>query len=516
MLNELLYTSSSNKKIDIIIYYLNSTPLEDRGFGIALLNGDLKFNKIKNSSIKEIIKDKIDSYLFDLSYDYVGDLAETIALIWENKSIDSNIPLNILVKKLESKDLNIKKFVCEYLNNFSVDQRWAFIKLLLGGLRVGVSAKIVKKALSIYGNKQISDIEKIWNGLEPPYNDLFDWLDNKKPIPQIDQSNIFHPLMLAYSIDEEKELNNIDLDQFYVEYKWDGIRVQVVVKENKTKIFSRGGEEISKSFPEISIEQTKLCVLDGELLVGKDYVEMPFNELQKRINKKKPSKKLLSELPAFIRIYDILFFMGKDIRNEKLITRKNYLLDWYNSSEKNCFDISPVLKFKNLTELKKQKQELEHVNIEGFMIKNKNSCYQPGRKKGLWYKWKRDPKLIDAILMYAQRGHGKRSSYYSDYTFGVWNENELVPITKAYSGYTDKELNKIDNFVRNNTTSKFGPVREIKKKLVMEIAFDAINISKRHKSGVALRFPRINRIRWDKPVKEVMDISKIKEEFFKI
>ncbi|MBJ57155.1 MAG: ATP-dependent DNA ligase [Rickettsiales bacterium] len=516
LLNDLLFTTSSNKKIEIIVDYLNRTPEIDRGYAIAMLCNNLKFEKIKNSFLKKLVKTQVDPYLFDLSYDYVGDLAETIALIWDTNSKKNSLALNELVIKLEDDSLDIEKFIYNILNESTSDERWTFVKLLLGGLRVGVSESIVKRALSLYGKKPLSEIEKIWNGIDPPYKSLFCWLDDKTPIPKIDKGKVFHPLMLAHSIDENKELKKIKISDYLIEYKWDGIRVQVIVNDNNLKIFSRSGEDITESFPEITINYQKLLVLDGELLVGKNFREKSFNDLQKRINKKKPSKKMTTELPAFLRLYDILFFNGVDLRNKSLLNRKEYLSRWYNSSDKNSFDLSPILNFKNLEALKNNKSKLSNSsNIEGFMIKKKNSLYVSGRKKGLWYKWKRDPRFLDAILMYAQRGHGKRSSYYSDYTLGVWESNKIVPIAKAYSGYTDQELTKIDNFIRNKTISKYGPVREIEKKLVMEIAFDSINVSNRHKSGFALRFPRIHRVRWDKPIEEVMDVSDIKEEFFK-
>lgn len=462
------------------------------------------------------MKSKIDPYMFDLSYDYVGDLAETISLIWSESLNKHDISLSSLISKLNNDKLNLEKIILNTLDNSGSDERWAFIKLILGGLRVGVSSLIVKKALAIYGNKSLSDITKIWHALKPPYAELFLWLDNKGSFPKIDKTNIFHPLMLAHSIDEQKELLNLKLYNFIIEYKWDGIRVQVIIKNDNIKIFSRTGEDITSSFPDISVKEKDFLVLDGELLAGNFFKVMTFNDLQKRINKKKPSKKLIEKYPVFIRLYDILYYNNEDLRDKKLSERRISLTKWYKASIKKSFDLSPLIEIKKLDDLiflKKKISEKEH--IEGFMIKKKDSLYISGRKKGFWYKWKRNPKYIDTILMYAQRGHGKRSSYYSDYTLGVWKKNQVVPITKAYSGYTEKELSKIDNFVRRNTVSKYGPVREVKKELVIEIAFDSINSSNRHKSGVALRFPRIHRIRWDKPVDEVLDISEIKKEFFK-
>ena len=418
-----------------------------------------------------------------------------------------------IISDLNESNKNIEEVILFYLNKLSVKEKWIFIKLILGGLRVGVSSKIIKKSLAKYGNKDIHEIENIWNGISVPYNDLFLWLDNKANQPIIDPSKTFHSFMLATSFDK-KLINYVkESNSYFFEYKWDGIRVQIVVIDNKVKIYSRSGDDISNSFPEIKIQSKKLIIFDGEMLVGKNKEPLPFNQLQKRINKKNPSKALLNSLPSFVKVYDILYINGIDIRNKDLFERRKILENWFKVNKNNNLDLSELVNYYSEKKLKETYDKF--LYIEGLMIKNKSSKYISGRKKGFWYKWKRNPKHIDTILMYAQRGHGKRSSYYSDYTLGIWLDNKVVPIAKAYSGYTNEELNKIDKFIRKNTIAKFGPVREVEKSLVIEIAFDDAQYSNRHKSGISLRFPRINRIRWDKPANEVLNLVEIKKEIIK-
>lgn len=318
--------------------------------------------------------------------------------------------------------------------------------------------------------------------------------------------------MLSHPLNEEEDLSKINPKNFIAEWKYDGIRVQVVSSKNGKALFSRTGDDISNSFPDFMEFVDFNAVIDGELLVKKNNKIASFNELQQRLNKKKPSKKLMEENPAYLIIYDILKLDGKELTDNTLEERRETLAKWLKENSFERIEISKELEFKSIEDLKKLRDETnsnEESFIEGLMLKDKNSFYIPGRPKGKWYKWKRDPKLIDAILMYAQRGSGKRSSFYSDYTFGLWadenigrNEIEILPIGKAYSGFTDEELKELDKWVRNNTIQRFGPVREVKKQLVLEVAFDSVNKSKRHKSGFALRFPRINRIRWDKPATE--------------
>jgi DNA ligase-1 len=322
-------------------------------------------------------------------------------------------------------------------------------------------------------------------------------------------------MMLAHPLVLEKDLTTANPKDFIAEYKWDGIRIQIVSYSEGCRLYSRTGDEVTKSFPEIVKAIKGNFVLDGELLAGVDNKPRTFNDLQQRLNKKAPAEKFIKANPCFIKVYDILFFNGIDLRDKTLIERKKILNSYFGTTRSPLF-LSETIKFTDWEELDRIRDISDSQIHEGVMIKLNLSSYIAGRPRGKWFKWKRNPKTVDAIIMYAQRGHGKRSSFYSDYTFGVLNkEEELVPIGKAYSGFTDEELNRLDKFVRTKTIKRFGPVREVEKTLVVEIAFDAISLSKRHKSGVALRFPRFKRIRWDKPTSEVETLEQIRKSFLK-
>ncbi|MFL2802578.1 MAG: cisplatin damage response ATP-dependent DNA ligase [Paracoccaceae bacterium] len=518
LLEKLLFTPSRNRKKSALKEYIANTPDPDRGYALAAITGDFKVKNITASFYHQLIKDQVDYELFKMSYDYVGDLAETISLIWPRRSVKKNqeeLSLHTFIKLInETSKSKQKEIIFDIMNKSNANERWSIIKLTTGGFRIGVSAKLVKLALADYGNKEIEDIERIWHGLSYPYLNLFKWLENKSLKPKIKFSDMFHPMMLAHPINEEKDFSNLKPRDFVAELKWDGIRVQLVLDNENKKVYSRTGDEISQSFPDIAGNINGNAVLDGELLVGRNFEALPFNFLQKRLNRKIPSKKIINEIPAFVKLYDILFENGNDLRDLPLRKRRYILSNWLKLNPSKRLDISKIIDFKDWNDLGQIKKEsTEKFNQEGLMIKSKNSLYLSGRPRGLWFKWKKNPLFLDTILMYAQRGHGKRSSYYSDFTFGVLNNIEIVPIGKAYFGFTDKELKQLDNWVRKNTIKRFGPVREVKKELVLEIAFDSINESKRHKSGLALRFPRIHRIRWDKPTNETDHLQDIKKNY---
>ncbi|PPR36402.1 MAG: DNA ligase B [Alphaproteobacteria bacterium MarineAlpha8_Bin1] len=515
LLEKIIFTPSRNSKISIISHFFKNCKDPDRGFALAILTGNLKIAKITSPILKDITKKKVDPILFDLSYDYVGDLAETISLIWPNKKKGKLPSLSKFIQTTENlNQKDIPNYIIRNLDIADTTERWTIIKLISGGLRIGFSEKLAKISLSHYSGKSLERIERIWHGLKPPYQNLFDWLDGVAAEPKINNHEIFHPLMLANPINKEKDMKTINPLDFCAEWKWDGVRVQIIISRNNTKIFSRNGESLSESFPELSFKSDNEAVIDGELLVGKNFTPSSFNDLQQRLNRKKVTSKIIEKYPCFIKVYDILFYKNNDLRKKSFYLRRKILEKWKIENNFQKIDLSEIIRFKNLEDLKKKRNlGISKKNYEGIMLKKINSAYISGRPKGFWYKWKRDPKFIDAILMYAQRGHGKRSSFYSDFTFGIWDHKNLVPIGKAYSGFSNEELYELDKFVRNNTIKKFGPVREVKKKIVLEVAFDEISRSKRHKSGLALRFPRISNIRWDKPTSEVEQLSSIIETF---
>ena len=354
----------------------------------------------------------------------------------------------------------------------------------------------------------MSDIEEVWHALKPPYAELFAWMEGRAERPDPGSVPVFRPLMLAHPV-EDTDWPTLDPQDFAAEWKWDGIRVQVSAKAGDVRVYSRTGDDISPAFPEIrSAFMHSDVVADGELLVVRDQVVAPFNDLQQRLNRKSVTSKMLRESPAHLRLYDLLFANGEDIRALPFDARRERLEIWHAEDRPLLSDLSALVPFKTFAELEELWRGAREAGIEGLMLKRRASPYLAGRPKGHWYKWKRAALTLDCVLMYAQRGSGKRSSLYSDLTFGVWrtrpsaNERELVPVGKAYSGFTDSELRDLDRFIRANTTDTFGPDRAVTPKLVLEVAFDAVQPSTRHKSGVAMRFPRIHRIRWDKPAEE--------------
>jgi len=512
LLEILALTPSRNRKIAALATYFRDTPDPDRGYALAILTGALSFKNVKPALLRDIVLEEVDPTLFAMSYDYVGDLGETIALIWPHRDAREELPsLTRLIETFETTPkADLPRLIAGLLTRPSINERWALVKLATGALRIGLSARLAKTALAEMSGRDLQDIEEIWHGLSPPYTELLAWLDGRADRPEIDHTARFHPLMLSNPVDEQKDFLRLDASDYAAEWKWDGIRVQLILGDTRASLLSRTGDDIAAAFPDIVDNVFGLAVLDGELLVGRDRNPTTFNDLQQRLNRKTAAPRHLAEHPAFIRVYDMLFDGAEDIRASPWTERRHRLQTWLAKNEQPRLDLSPLITFSDWDDLARiRRQGADEHGHEGVMLKLRSSPYVPGRPKGLWFKWKRDPNVLDAVLMYAQRGHGKRSSFYSDYTFGVWKGNEIVPIGKAYFGFTDAELRQLDKWIRANTVQAFGPVREVRKELVFEVAFDSAQESKRHKSGVALRFPRINRIRWDKPATEAARLDDV-------
>ncbi len=409
--------------------------------------------------------------------------------------------------------------LAHWLDTLDETGRWALLKLVTGALRIGVSARLAKTAAAALGGKDPQEIELIWPGLKPPYAELFAWLEGRAEKPANRDPTPFRPPMLSHAIEE---FAGLDPAEFAAEWKWDGIRVQAVAGARSDgvttgRLYSRTGEDISGSFPDLLDALRLPAAIDGELLVVRDGRVQSFNVLQQRLNRKSVNAKLLAEFPAHLRAYDLLVEGEDDLRDLPFAERRVRLEAFIARLDDPRIDISPLVPFGTWDELAAARHNPagggagdDAGAVEGVMLKRRDAPYVPGRPKGLWWKWKRDPFVVDAVLMYAQRGHGKRSSFYSDYTFGVWTNGEdgeqLVPVGKAYFGFTDEELQRIDRYVRRNTVDRFGPVREVVHEadegLVLEVAFEGLQRSTRHKSGLAMRFPRISRLRWDKPPRE--------------
>ncbi|MGE0750046.1 MAG: cisplatin damage response ATP-dependent DNA ligase [Variibacter sp.] len=571
LLDRLAYQHSRNAKLRLMTDYFRTAPDPERGWALAALTGALSFRHAKPGIIRALIAERTDPTLFAMSYDYVGDLSETVALMWPGPSrqaqpapspacggglgrghstaeVPDVSPLPVPPPQAGEGTLDAPHYshatqnpgaptlsavvhtlatlgkaelpaqLARWLDALDATGRWALLKLITGGLRIGVSARLAKTAVAAVGGKEADEVELIWPGLDPPYLDLFAWLEGRGEKPVASDPAPFRPVMLAHAI-EEPELAALDPADFIAEWKWDGIRIQAVSGTREdgarvTRLYSRTGEEISGSFPDICEALRVDGAIDGELLIVRDGRVQSFNVLQQRLNRKSVTPKLMAEFPAHLRAYDLLAAKGEDLREKPFTERRAALERFVAALDEPRIDISPLVPFTAWDELIAARADPAAANagldadaIEGVMIKRRDTPYLPGRPTGLWWKWKRDPFIVDAVLMYAQRGSGKRSSYYSDYTFGVWTEgeggDELVPVGKAYFGFTDEELLQIDRFVRRNTVDRFGPVREVVHEpdqgLVLEVAFEGLQRSSRHRSGVAMRFPRISRLRWDKP-----------------
>jgi DNA ligase-1 len=522
LLDGLVYTRSRNAKLKLIGDYLRRTPDPDRGYALAALTGELNLAAVKPAAIRAIVEERVDPALFYMSWDYVGDMAETVSLLWPKRldqpaEIDDGaLRIANVVERLQSLGRSeAPAALARMLDHLDASGRYALLKLATGELRIGVSARLAKTALAEAFGVEVDAVEEVWHGIGPPYLPLFDWAEGRGERPTADDVPVFRPFMLAHPLDEAR----LSMADYAAEWKWDGIRVQIVRVAGQTRVYSRAGDDIGRSFPEIAESFGEDGVVDGELLVkgeaqGADAhggAAASFNALQQRLGRKLVSPKMLRDYPAFVRLYDILFEGREDLRALPWTERRARLEAFVPRLDPARFDLSALIDADSFEALEEIRAGARDAAIEGVMLKRRDSAYVPGRRTGLWYKWKRDPLTADCVLMYAQRGSGKRSSYYSDFTFGCWTEEgELLPVGKAYFGFTDEELIWLDRFVRNNTVQRFGPVREVARTLVLEVAFDSIHLSKRHKSGLAMRFPRIARIRTDKPAAEADTVEGLK------
>ena len=520
LLDDLVYTRSRNTKLRLIGDYLRETPDPDRGGGRAARTGTLDIPAVKGAAIRAIAEQRVDPVLLYMSRDYVGDMAETVSLLWPKPQgeppevDDATISITEAIDRLRAASrIDAPHVLARMLDHLDASGRFALLKLATGALRVGISARLAKQALADAFGLEVEAVEEVWHGLRPPFAELFDWAEGRAEQPTARDVPVFRPFMLAHPLEEAR----VSLDGYAAEWKWDGIRVQLVHAGGQTRIYSRTGDDISQSFPDVAQAFATPGVLDGELLVRGEAQGMAdvhagaaasFNALQQRLGRKTVSQKMLRQFPAFVRLYDILFDGTEDLRDLPWTDRRARLESFATSLDPERFDVSQLIDARDFDALEELRMNARHASIEGIMLKRRDSPYVGGRRAGLWYKWKRDPLTADCVLMYAQRGSGKRSSYYSDYTFGCWTEeDELLPVGKAYFGFTDEELKWLDRWVRGHTVERFGPVREVEKALVLEVAFDSIHKSTRHKSGLAMRFPRISRIRTDKPAPEADTIA---------
>jgi len=517
LIQQLELSNKTNDKIAALVNYFNQADNKDKVWVIALFTEKKPKRPVKASLLKywAIEVTQTPDWLFTESHHNVGDLSETIALLLPPAEKASDYPLHKWIEdlhKLEGKDEVIKKeFILNAWNHLDTQERFIFNKLISGNFRIGVSNKMLVNAIakqsSLDSAQIMHSIMGKWNPYEITFTELINGIhvntDNSWP----------YPFCLAYALESEP-MNLGSITDWQAEWKWDGIRGQIVKRNGELFIWSRGEELVTEQFPELHFLQDTLpdgLVLDGEILAVQNKKVLSFNILQQRLNRKTINKKQLEDAPVGFFVYDLIEFGTKDFREEPLNTRRKILEQIINDLYDSPVILSPVINCNSWKELAELRQTSRSVNSEGIMLKKLNSHYHSGRKRGDWWKWKINPYTVDAVMIYAQKGSGRRANFFTDYTFAVRDGENLITIAKAYSGLTVKEIKEVNSFVTRNAIEKFGPVRTVKPELVFEIAFEGIAESKRHKAGLALRFPRILRWRKDKKVDEINTLEDLRQ-----
>lgn len=520
LVQQLGMSTKTNDKLDALVNYFSHADPKDKVWVIALFSGRRPRRTVNSTQLQTWCAELIHLplWLLEECYHTVGDLSETIALLIPEQTGTTKTagkPLYYYVEKFgqleKAAEQEKKDFILQSWRELTSKERFVFNKLLSSTFRVGVSQNMMVNALAKTVQLESSVIAHRISGNWDPATTTFEDLLSKQDI-SFDYSKPY-PFYLAYAIEEE--VSNLgEPAEWQAEWKWDGIRGQVIKRNNQLFVWSRGEDLITEKFPEFSELLARLpdgVVIDGEILPYKDGQVLNFNVLQTRIGRKNVTKKNLQEAPAGVFAYDLLELNGQDIRHLSLAERRAALEVLVNKLQLPFIQLSPIVDFSTWDQLTMLREGARNINSEGLMLKRKSSAYLVGRKRGDWWKWKIDPLTIDAVMVYAQKGTGRRSNLYTDYTFAVKDGDKLVTFTKAYSGLTDKEFAQVDAFVKKNSLEKFGPVRTVKPELVFEIAFEGIAASNRHKSGVALRFPRISRWRTDKKPDEINTIEDLKK-----
>ena len=527
LFTELDETNKTNEKVRILKDYFKRVSDEDKIYTLALFTGRKPRRQINSTLVKSYAMDLADiqQWLFEESYHVVGDLGETIALLLPEPTATQDKPLFKWMAEISNlnnlSETQRKEWLLNAWSSMETQERFVLNKILGGSFRIGVSQSLIIKALAeLSGLDPAVITHRIMGNWDPS---TFSFSQLIQPRDASDDVSRPYPFFLAYAIQETSDQSKTaaevetalgDPANWQAEWKWDGIRAQVIQRSGQIFIWSRGEELSTDKFPELHPFLHALpsgTVLDGEAICFADNCPLPFNVLQKRIGRKNLTKKILTESPMAFIAYDCLEYRGDDIRHLPLSERRNILEMLHSQTpHRSTFRLSPVVDFNNWNDLYQLREKSRENLAEGFMLKRLQSQYLTGRKRGDWWKWKIDPLSVDAVMIYAQKGHGRRADLYTDYTFAVWDGDKLVPFAKAYSGLTDKEIKQVDYFVKRNTLEKFGPVRTVKPELVFEIGFEGINTSSRHKSGVALRFPRILRWRHDKKIDDADSIEALR------
>ncbi|WGQ11454.1 ATP-dependent DNA ligase [Pedobacter gandavensis] len=518
LIAQLESSNKTNDKMAALVAYFNEAEEQDKPYVIAMFTGKKPKRPVSTALLKEwaIEKSGIPAWLFAESYHNVGDLSETIALILPPPTQTSDLKLSEWIKALAVlnglDDSAKKSFITDSWDRLNTPERFIFNKLISGNFRIGVSGKMLVNALAkqsqVPANQIMHSIMGKWNPEEITYSELIAGAhvntDHSWP----------YPFCLAYALEQAPEALGT-VQEWQAEWKWDGIRGQIVKRGGELFIWSRGEELVTDQFPELHFLSAELpdgTVLDGEILAVKSGKVLPFAILQQRLNRKTIAKNQLENAPIGFYCYDLIEYQGADQRGEPLKNRRKKLelLISKIPAQENLF-LSPVVEAKSWTALAEIRMDSRAMNSEGLMLKKLDSLYHSGRKRGDWWKWKINPYTVDAVMIYAQKGSGRRAGFFTDYTFAIRDGDQLITIAKAYSGLTDAEIKEVDAFVKKNAIEKFGPVRTVKPELVFEIAFEGIAESKRHKAGLALRFPRIARWRKDKKAEEINTLADLRQ-----
>lgn len=518
LIRQLEMSNKTNDKIAALVDYFTEADDLDKPYVIAMFTGKKPKRPVSTALIRQwaVELSAIPEWLFAESYHSVGDLSETIALVLPEAQHKTSRKLHEWIKDLSAlngkTEEEKKEFIVNAWNSLETPERFIFNKLISGNFRIGVSNKMLVNALAkqsdLESNKVMHSIMGKWQPWEISYTDLMAGAhvntDNSWP----------YPFCLAYALEAEPSALG-PVTEWQAEWKWDGIRGQIVKRNGELFIWSRGEELVTDQFPELHFLADELedgTVLDGEILAVKDGNVLAFSILQQRLNRKTINKSQLSDAPIGFYTYDLLEYKGRDLREETLEKRRALLVQTISGLKtRHIAVLSPVVDFKDWEDLAEQRKGSREINSEGIMLKKLDSLYHSGRKRGDWWKWKVNPYTVDTVMIYAQKGSGRRANFFTDYTFAVRDGDQLITVAKAYSGLTDKEIKEVNSFVVKNAIEKFGPVRTVKPELVFEIAFEGIAESKRHKAGLALRFPRIARWRKDKKADEINTLDDLRQ-----
>ncbi|HLT09033.1 MAG TPA: ATP-dependent DNA ligase [Cyclobacteriaceae bacterium] len=497
-------TTKTNQKVQALVDYFTFAKEEDKIFAVSILIGNKPKRPVKTAELKEWAAELagLPMWLFEESYYIVGDLGEAIALMLPPQEKEQQFTLeetlDLLGRLADMPTEEKKALVVDYWLSVPIEERFVFNKLITGNFRMGVSRQLVVKALAKYLDQEATSIAHQLMGKWDPHEETMASMFGSEI--HLDKHYLPYPFYLAYQLDAEPDSLG-DIHEWYIEKKLDGIRGQIVVRNGELFVWSRGEDLLTDKFPEFASLNTSLpdgTVIDGEIIPWKDGKPLPFQVMQTRIGRKNLSPKYLKEAPLVMVCFDLLEWEGRDLRPQPIEERRKLLEKIVAEHQDENLILSETLNINTWDEVAIFRKDAREQYCEGVMLKRKSSPYETGRRRGNWWKWKTDPMTVDGVLLYAQSGHGRRANLFTDYTFAVWDGDTLVPFAKAYSGLTDKEITQLDNWIKRNTIEKFGPVRSVKPEYVFEIAFEGINASPRHKSGVALRFPRILRWRKDK------------------